>query len=110
MAIKIRRGDMVQVISGDDKGRTGRVLSVDTVKMRVVVEKVNFVKRHTKPKRQGVQGGILEKEAPLHISKVQLFDPKEGRGVRVGMRVLADGSRERISRVSGEVLPKPEKR
>lgn len=109
MAIKLRRGDMVQVISGDDKGRTGRVLSVDAEKMRVVVEKVNFVKRHTKPKRQGVQGGILEKEAPLHISKVQLLDPKAGRGVRVGVRVMPDGTRERISRASGEPLPKPEK-
>jgi large subunit ribosomal protein L24 len=109
MAIKIRKGDMVQVIAGDDKGRTGRVLSVDAEKMRVVVEKVNFVKRHTKAKRQGVQGGILEREAPLHISNVQLLDPKEGRGVRVGVRVMPDGSRERVSRVSGEALPKPEK-
>ena len=100
MSIKIRRGDMVMVIAGDDKGRTGRVLSVDAVKMRVVVEKVNFVKRHTKAKRQGVQGGILERE---------LLDPKEGRGTRVGVRVLKDGSRERVSRVSGEPLPKPEK-
>ena len=109
MAIKIRKGDMVQVIAGDDKGRTGRVLSVDAVKMRVVVEKVNFVKRHTKAKRQGLKSGILEREAPLHISNVQLLDPKEGRGVRVGVRVQPDGSRERVSRVSGEALPKPEK-
>jgi large subunit ribosomal protein L24 len=109
MPIKIRRGDMVQVIAGDDKGRTGRVLSVDSVKMRVVVEKVNFVKRHTKAKRQGAQGGILEREAPLHISNVQLLDSKEGRGTRVGMRVLKDGSRERVSRRSGEPLPRPEK-
>ncbi len=109
MAIKIRKGDMVQVIAGDDKGKTGRVLSVDAEKMRVVVEKVNFVKRHTKPRRQGVQGGILEKEAPLHISNVQLLDPKVGRGARVGVRVLPDGTRERVSRASGESLPKPEK-
>ena len=109
MAIKIRRGDTVEVIAGEDKGRTGRVLSVDTEKMRVVVEKVNFVKRHTKPRKAGVQGGILEKEAPLHISNVQLLDPKAGRGVRVGVRVLPDGTRERISRTSGETLPKPEK-
>jgi large subunit ribosomal protein L24 len=109
MAIKIRKGDMVQVIAGDDRGKTGRVLSVDAVKMRVVVEKVNFVKRHTKARKQGVQGGILEKEAPLHLSKVQLLDPKVGRGVRVGIRVLSDGTRERVSRASGESLPKPEK-
>ena len=109
MAVRIRKGDMVQVIAGDDKGRTGRVLSVDMEKMRVVVEKVNFVKRHTKARRQGVQGGILEKEAPLHLSNVQLLDGKAGRGTRVGVRVLPDGTRERVSRVSGETLPKPEK-
>ena len=109
MAIKIRKGDMVQVIAGDDRGRSGRVLSVDSEKMRVVVEKVNFVKRHTKPRRQGVAGGIIEKEASLHISNVQLFDPKAKRGTRIGVQVLADGTRERVSRVSGETLPKPEK-
>ena len=109
MAVRIRKGDMVQVIAGDDKGRTGRVLSVDMEKMRVVVEKVNFVKRHTKARRQGVQGGILEKEAPLHLSNVQLLDAKAGRGTRVGVRVLPDGTRERVSRASGETLPKPEK-
>jgi len=109
MAIRIRKGDMVQVISGDDRGKTGRVLSVDSEKMRVVVEKVNFVKRHTKARRQGVQGGILEKEAPLHISNVQLFDAKAGRGTRVGMRLLPDGTHERVSRASGETLPKSEK-
>ena len=109
MAIKIRKGDMVQVIAGDDRGRTGRVLSVDIEKLRVVVEKVNFVKRHTKARRQGTKGGILEKEAPLHISNVQLLDSKAGRGTRIGTRVLPDGTRERVSRVSGETLPKPEK-
>ena len=109
MAVKIRKGDTVQVISGDDKGKVGRVLSVDDVKMRVVIEKVNFVKRHTKPRRQGVQGGILEREAPIHISNVQLYDPKSERGTRVGIRILKDGTRERVSRVSGETLPKPQK-
>lgn len=109
MAIKIRKGDMVQVIAGDDKGKSGRVMSVNMETMRVVIEKVNFVKRHTKARRQGAQGGILEKEAPIHISNVQLLDPKVGRGTRVGVRVLPDGSRERVSRASGETLPKPEK-
>ncbi len=108
MAIKIRKGDTVMVIAGDDKGRTGRVLAVDEAKQRVVVEKVNFVKRHTKARRQGTQGGILEKEAPIHLSNVQLYDPKAGRGARVGIRILPDGKRERVSRVSGETLPKPE--
>jgi large subunit ribosomal protein L24 len=109
MAIKIRKGDTVQVIAGDDKGKVGRVLSIDDVKMRLVIEKVNFVKRHTKARRQGVQGGILEREAPIHVSNVMLYDPKSQRGTRVGVRVLGDGSRERVSRVSGESLPKPER-
>ena len=108
MALKIRKGDTVMVIAGDDKGKTGRVLAVDEGTQRVIVEKVNFVKRHTKARRQGTQGGILEKEAPIHLSNVQLFDAKAGRGARVGIRILPDGRRERVSRVSGEMLPKPE--
>jgi large subunit ribosomal protein L24 len=106
MAMKIRKGDTVQVVAGDDKGKVGRVLSVDEEKRRVVVEKVNFVKRHTKPRRQGVQSGILEREAPIHISNVMLYDPKAERGTRVGSRVLPDGTRERVSRRSGETIPR----
>ena len=106
MAIQIRRGDMVQVIAGDDNGKVGKVLSVDLVKQRVLVEKVNFVKRHTKPRKAGIQGGILEREAPIHISNVMLYDPKSERGARVGVRTLPDGTRERVSRLSGEPLPK----
>jgi len=108
MAIKIRKGDIVEVIAGDNRGKTGRVLSIDESKQRLVVEKVNFVKRHTKARRQGQQGGILEKEAPIHLSNVMLYDPKAGRGTRVGVRVLADGTHERVSRASGETLPKGE--
>ncbi len=108
MALKIRRGDIVQIIAGDDKGKTGRVLSIDEEKQRVIVEKVNFVKRHTKPRRQGQQGGILEKEAPVHLSNVLLYDAKAERGTRIGIRVLPDGTRERVSRASGETLSKGE--
>ena len=106
MAIKIRKGDTVQVITGDDKGRTGRVLSVDEKKMRVVVEKINMVKRHTKARRQGTQSGIIEKEAPIHVSNVLLYDAKAHAGARVGIRVLPDGTHERVSRKSGETLAK----
>lgn len=106
MAIKLRKGDIVEVIAGDDRGKTGRVLSIDEGKQRVVVEKVNFVKRHTKARRQGQQGGILEKEAPIHLSNVMLFDAKAGRGTRVGVRVLPDGSRERVSRATGDMISK----
>ena len=108
MGLKIRKGDTVVVIAGDDKGKSGRVLSVDSEKNRVVVEKVNFVKRHTKSRGQGHQGGILEKEAPMAISNVQLFDPKAGRGVRIGTRRTKDGKRERVSRATGETVGKTE--
>ena len=108
MAMKIRKGDTVMVIAGDDKGKTGRVLAVDAEKHRVIVEKVNFVKRHTRARSAQQPGGILEKEAPLHISNVMLFDPKAGKGVRVGTRVAKDGSRERISRATGDTISKSE--
>jgi large subunit ribosomal protein L24 len=108
MGLKIRKGDTVMVIAGDDLGKTGRVLSVNAEKLRVTVEKVNFVKRHTKSRGQGQQGGILEKEAPIAISNVQLYDPKAGRGVRIGNRVTKDGKRERISRATGDAVGKTE--
>jgi large subunit ribosomal protein L24 len=106
MAIRIRKGDTVQVIAGDDRGRTGRVLSVDEEKQRVVIEKVNFVKRHTKARKQGMKSGIVEKEAPVHISNVMLYDERLQRGVRVGVRTLPDGKRERVSKASKEVIAK----
>jgi large subunit ribosomal protein L24 len=113
MPIRIRKGDTVVVIAGDDKGtkdnpKIGRVLAVDEVKHRVLVEGVNLVKRHQKARRQGVQSGIIEKEAPIHLSNVMLWDPKAKRGARVGTRTLADGSRERVSRASGDAMPKPQ--
>ncbi len=109
-AFNIRKGDTVVVLSGDSKGdpgkpRTGRVLAVNRKRWTVTVEKVNFVKRHTKARGAGKESGILEKEAPLHISKVALWDEKEGKGVRVGIRRSKDGkTRERISRASNEPL------
>ena len=108
MGLKIRKGDTVQVIAGDDKGKVGRVLAVDEVKHRVTVEKVNFVKRHTKARKQGGQSGIIEREAPMHVSNVMLYDDKAGRGTRIGTRVLPDGSRERVSRATGETIAKGE--
>lgn len=109
MGMKIRKGDTVQVIAGDDKGKVGRVLAVDAERQRVTIEKINFVKRHTKARRQGVQSGIVEREAPVHVSNVMLFDAKSGRGSRVGVRVMPDGTRERVARVSGETIPKPDR-
>ncbi len=108
MSIRIRKGDMVQVIAGDDRGRVGRVLSVDEGKHRVVVEKVNFVKRHTKARKQGMKSGIVEKEAPIHLSNVLLYDERLQRGTRIGIRRLPDGKRERVSKASGETIVKGE--
>ena len=108
MRRRVRRGDTVVVVAGDDKGRTGRVLAVDETKRRVIVEHVNMVKRHTKARRAGMQSGIIEKEAPVHLSNVMLWDAKAGRGTRVGVRVLGDGRRERVSRASGEPVGKGE--
>jgi large subunit ribosomal protein L24 len=103
MAMKIRRHDEVVVISGDDKGKRGRVLAVFPDKNRVLVEGVNFMKRHTKP-RPGRQGGIVEKEAPVHVSNLMIVDPRGGAS-RIGKQVLGDGRRIRIARKSGEELP-----
>jgi large subunit ribosomal protein L24 len=106
----IKKGDTVVVLSGDSKGepgkpKLGRVLAVNLKKWTVTVEKVNFIKRHTKARAAGKESGILEKEAPLHISKVALWDPKANKGVRVGLRRSKDGkSRERVSRATGEVV------
>ncbi len=105
-ASEIRKGDLVQVIAGDDKGKVGKVLRVFPKSNRLLVERVNFVKRHTKARRTGQQGGILEKEASVHISNVLLYDPKADRGVRVGVQLAADGTTERISKASGDTLGK----
>jgi len=108
MASKIRKGDTVQVIAGDDRGKTGRVLSIDWDKQRVLIERVNLVKRHQKSRKPGMQSGIIEKEAPIHLSNILVYDPKSQRGTRIGMRGTGK-NRERVSKVSGEALPKPEK-
>ena len=106
---RIVKGDTVLVVSGEDRGKTGRVIKVLHEKQRVLVEGVNFVKRHTRPTQQNPQGGINEREAPIHLSNVVLFDQKAGRGTRVRSRVLSDGSRVRESVASGEVLEKPKR-
>ena len=110
----IRKGDMVIVISGDEKGNTGRVLAVFPKSRRVIVEKLNMIKRHTRPRSQAQQqGGIIEKEAPLHISNMALYDPKAKGPTRVRCRIREekDGDKmvkikERISAKTGEVLEK----
>jgi large subunit ribosomal protein L24 len=101
---RIRKGDQVVVLSGRDKGRKGAVLQVLT-DGRVVVESINRVKKHQKPNPQAnKQGGIIEKEMPLPISKVAIWNPSAKKGDRVGIRTLADGKRVRFFKSNGEML------
>ena len=101
---RIRKGDQVIVISGKDKGRQGTVLKV-MEDDRVLVEQINMVKKHTKPNpMQGVEGGIVEKEMPLHISNVMLFNPVTNKGDRVGFKLLEDERKVRYFKSNGEVV------
>ncbi len=101
---RIRKGDTVIVISGRERGKTGKVMSVDLGAGKVVVEKLNIIKRHTKPNQKAKQGGILEREAPLQISNVMFFCPVTQKPTRVGIRTQADGRRVRFSKKSNEIL------
>jgi large subunit ribosomal protein L24 len=101
MAARIRRDDTVVVIAGKDKGRTGRVLMVMPKEERVVVEGVNMVKRHTAPDVKHPQGGVIPKEAPIHISNVALRDPKTGKPTRIGFKVNDKGRKVRVAKGSG---------
>jgi large subunit ribosomal protein L24 len=103
--MNIRKGDTVVVLSGTHKGKTGRVLSVFPKDEKVIVERVQLMKRHSKPGRQGMQqGGIVEREAPIHVSKVALLDPRSNKPTRVRHPILADGSKVRTAAHSGEVI------
>jgi len=101
---RIKKGDTVIVISGRERGKSGKVLSVDRDAGRIVVEKINIIKRHTKPNQQVKQGGILEREAPLNISKVMLSCPVTQKPTRIGIRTLEDGRRVRFSKKSNETV------
>lgn len=103
---KIRKGDTVRVLSGKEKGKTGQVLEVDTRKGRILIEKVNLVKRHLKPSQKQRQGGIVEKEGPLKISKVMVVCRNCGQPSRVGIKHLADGKKLRVCKKCGEVVDK----
>ena len=103
MANRIKQGDLVVVNTGKDKGKQGEVVRVDGD--RVVVANVNIVKRHTKPNPQaGVAGGVVEREASIHISNVNVLNPASGKGERVGFKVLEDGRKLRVFRSSGEAI------
>ena len=106
MSVKlhIKKGDMVYVNAGDNKGQQGKVLKVDVEKQRAIVEGVNMCKKATKPSAQHPQGGIIEQEAPIHISNLQVLDPKSGKATRVGRKAGANGKLVRYAKKSGEEI------
>lgn len=103
MKFKMKKGDLVEVIAGKDKGKQGKIMELLVDKMRVRVEGVNRVKRHTKPNQKNPQGGIIEKEAPVHYSNVLLVDPKTNKGGRVKIAVKGD-KKSRVFKKSGSEL------
>lgn len=105
MTMKIKKGDQVIVITGRDKGKTGEVTKAMPKESKVLVSGINLVKRHTKPTQENA-GGIISKEAPIHVSNVALIDPKSGKATRVGIKVEKDGSKVRVAKKSGEVIGK----
>lgn len=104
MALGLRRGDMVQVMTGEYKGKSGKILKVVPGKDKIIVEGMNMVKRHTKPNPKNQNGGIVEKEAAIHISNVMLVCPKTGKPTRVGTSILETGKRVRFSKKAKESI------
>jgi large subunit ribosomal protein L24 len=107
--MKIRKNDNVVVISGNDKGKTGKVLKVFPSESKIIIEGINLRKRHTKPSQKYPQGGIIEKEAPIHASNVMLIDPKTNEPTRLGAQIILDertGKKksQRVSKASGEMV------
>jgi large subunit ribosomal protein L24 len=105
MAARIRKGDTVVVISGKDKGKTGKVMRLLREEGRVVVEGINLVKRHVRPTPRNPSGGIVEREQAIHASKVMPVDPGTGKGTRVRFKTLENGKKVRIAAKSGDELP-----
>jgi large subunit ribosomal protein L24 len=107
MAIShVRKGDTVIVMAGKDKGKRGKVLRVIPDKSRVVVERINMIKKHQRPTQKLRQGGIIEREGSIHLSNVMLVDPTSDKPTRIGMRALAEGKKARVARKSGEIIDK----
>lgn len=100
----VKKNDTVKVIAGKEKGKTGKVIVVLPKKERIIIEKINLVKRHTKPKGAAGQGGIIEKEGAIHISNVMVVCPKCGSAVRFGYKLLQDGSKARVCKKCEEVI------
>lgn len=105
--IRLRKNDLVEVIAGRDQGKRGKIIAVMRTEARVLVQGVNFIKRHTRPNPQrNIKGGIVEREAPLHVSNVMIVSPDDDKRTRLGSKLLTDGRRVRMGRRGGEVLDK----
>ena len=102
--LKIKKNDTVVVLTGEDKGKTGKVLKVLVDKQRAIVEGVNMVNKSTKPSAKNPQGGFVKQEAPIHISNLSLIDPKSGKPTRVAMKVNEEGKKVRVAKKSGEEI------
>ena len=102
--MNIRKGDQVQVISGNDRGKRGKVLSVSKEKNRAIVEGIRLMKRHTRPTQRDPQGGIIEREAAIHISNLMVIDPKSDMPTRIGKKKMENGKYVRTSVRSGEMI------
>ncbi|HOX25922.1 MAG TPA: 50S ribosomal protein L24 [Candidatus Krumholzibacteria bacterium] len=102
--MRLKKGDLVRVMAGNDRGKEGRILKVLPEAGRVIVEKVNLIKRHQRPTQINPRGGIIEKEAPIHASNVMLVCPTKKEPTRIGKAILSDGSRARVSKKSGDML------
>nr|WP_253308010.1 50S ribosomal protein L24 [Rickettsia endosymbiont of Ceutorhynchus assimilis] len=103
--LKVKKGDEVVVITGKYKGKKGKILKVFPEDNKIIVSGVNLVKKHTKPS-QVSEGGIITKELPIHISNVAHIDPKSGESTKIGFKILADGSKVRVAKKSGEIIGK----
>ena len=103
--MKVVKNDTVRVVTGNDRGKTGKVLKVFPKKERVIVEGIRFIKRHTKKSQKNPQGGIIEKEASIHVSNIKVICPKCQKSTRLGRKVLSDGKRIRMCKKCGEMLP-----
>ena len=103
MAAKIKKGDKVILLSGRDKGKSGEVIEVRPSESRALVRGVNMVRRHQR-QTAALQGGIISKEAPVHLSNLSIADPKDGKPTRIGFKILKDGRKVRIARRSGEAI------
>jgi large subunit ribosomal protein L24 len=100
----VRKGDTVMVIAGKERGKKGKVLRVLPDKGRVIVERINMIKRHQRPTQKLRQGGIIEREGPLALSNVMIVDPRTDKPTRIGVMTLADGKKVRLARKSGEMI------